>query len=102
MNMFYTCLYIFTLILAFVLFLLQRFERRNNEDLSEKLNIAQKAAEYYRQRFELDEDLLLDPGFKYVGSCGTCSKRELNGEPCEIMLLFDNVKKNNYCSNFKR
>ena len=110
MNVTTLILYIFTWFLALGFFLLWRREQRERErqetingQMGEKLEQEEKSAEYYRHRFEVDEMLLKDPELRFVGTCEGCAKVEdENGEPCKVLLSFENIVKSNYCSEFKR
>ena len=110
MNVTTLILYIFTWFLALGFFLLWRREQRERErqetingQMGEKLEQEEKSAEYYRHRFEVDEMLLKDPQLRFVGNCEGCAKVEdENGEPCKVLLNFENIVKSNYCSEFKR
>lgn len=103
MNNFELLSYILTWLLAFIFFLLWRSNRDRADGLEDDLERMTKAMEYYKQRFEVTEQLLSDPEIRFVGSCEGCSiLTDENDEPCKIMLNFDNYTKNNYCSQFKR
>lgn len=103
MNDFELLSYLLTWLLAFIFFLLWRSNRDRADGLEDDLQRMTKAMEYYKQRFEVDEHLLSDPEIKFVGSCQGCAiVTDENDEPCKVMLSFDNITKNNYCSQFKR
>ena len=110
MNTLTLILYLFTWLLALLFFLLWRSEQGEriyqetiNGQMGEKLEQEEKRAEYYRHRFEVDEMLLKDPELRFVGTCEGCAKVEdENGEPCRVLLSFENIVKSNYCSEFKR
>ena len=110
MNTLTLILYLFTWLLALLFFLLWRSEQGEriyqetiNGQMGEKLEQEEKRAEYYRHRFEVDEMLLKDPELRFVGNCEGCAKVEdENGEPCKVLLSFENIVKSNYCSEFKR
>ena len=110
MNTLTLILYLFTWLLALLFFLLWRSEQgeRIFQETRVKLwrascDEADKRAEYYRHRFEVDEMLLKDPQLRFVGNCEGCAKVEdENGEPCKVLLSFENIVKSNYCSEFKR
>lgn len=110
MNVTALILYCFTWLLALFFFLLWRREQRERiyqtergdkwKELAEK---GKQSAEYYKHRFEVDESLLRDPELRFVGNCEGCAKVEdENGEPCKVLLSFENIVKSNYCSEFKR
>ena len=110
MNTLTLILYLFTWLLALLFFLLWRSEQGErihqetiNGQMGEKLEQEEKSAEYYRHRFEVDEMLLRDPELRFVGNCEGCAKVEdENGEPCRVLLSFDDIVKSNYCSQFRR
>lgn len=110
MNVTALILYCFTWLLALFFFLLWRREQRERiyqtergdkwKELAEK---GKQSTEYYKHRFEVDEMLLNDPQLRFVGNCEGCAKVEdENGEPCKVLLSFENIVKSNYCSEFKR
>jgi len=110
MNTLTLILYLFTWLLALLFFLLWRsehgeriFQEERSKQWREYCDKAEERAEYYRHRFEVDEMLLKDPQLRFVGNCEGCAKVEDdNGEPCKVLLSFDNIVKSNYCSQFKR
>ena len=103
MNNFELLSYILTWLLAFIFFLLWRSNRDRADGLEDDLERMTKAMEYYKQRFEVTEQLLNDPQIKFVGSCQGCAiVTDENDEPCKVLLSFDNYTKDNYCSQFKR
>lgn len=103
MNGFELLSYLLTWLLAFIFFLLWRSNRDRADGLEDDLERMTKAMEYYKQRFEVDEMLLKDPELRFVGTCEGCAKVEdENGEPCKVLLSFENIVKSNYCSEFKR
>lgn len=103
MNNFELLSYILTWLLAFIFFLLWRSNRDRAEGLEDDLERMTKAMNYYKQRFEVDEHLLSDPEIKFVGSCQGCAiVTDENDEPCKVLLSFDDYKKNNYCSQYRR
>ena len=110
MNTLTLILYLFTWLLALLFFLLWRseqgeriFQEERSKQQREYCDKAEERAEYYRHRFEVDEMLLKDPELRFVGTCEGCAKVEdENGEPCKVLLSFENIVKSNYCSEFKR
>ena len=110
MNMLTLIFYLFTWLLALLFFLLWRseqgeriFQEERAKQWREYCDRAEERAEYYRHRFEVDEMLLKDPQLRFVGNCEGCAKVEdENGEPCKVLLSFENIVKSNYCSEFKR
>ena len=103
MNDFELLSYLLTWLLAFIFFLLWRSNRDRADGLEDDLERMTKAMEYYKQRFEVTEQLLNDPQIKFVGSCQGCAiVTDENDEPCKVLLSFDNYTKDNYCSQFKR
>ena len=110
MNTLTLILYLFTWLLALLFFLLWRreqgeriFQEERGNQWREYCDKAEERAEYYRHRFEVDEMLLKDPQLRFVGNCEGCAKVEdENGEPCKVLLSFENIVKSNYCSEFKR
>lgn len=110
MNTLTLILYLFTWLLALFFFLLWRseqgeriFQEERAKQWREYCDKAEERAEYYRHRFEVDEMLLKDPELRFVGTCEGCAKVEdENGEPCKVLLSFENIVKSNYCSEFKR
>lgn len=110
MNTLTLILYLFTWLLALLFFLLWRseqgeriFQEERAKQQREYCDKAEERAEYYRHRFEVDEMLLKDPQLRFVGNCEGCAKVEdENGEPCRVLLSFENIVKSNYCSEFKR
>lgn len=110
MNTLTLILYLFTWLLALLFFLLWRseqgeriFQEERAKQWRESCDMVEERAEYYRHRFEVDEMLLKDPQLRFVGNCEGCAKVEDdNGEPCKVLLSFENIVKSNYCSEFKR
>ena len=110
MNTLTLILYLFTWLLALLFFLLWRseqgeriFQEERAKQWRESCDMVEESAEYYRHRFEVDEMLLKDPQLRFVGNCEGCAKVEdENGEPCKVLLSFENIVKSNYCSEFKR
>ena len=96
-------LYLLTWIMAVIFFLLWRSNRDRAEGLEDDLERMTKAMNFYKQRFEVDEHLLSDPEIKFVGSCQGCAiLTDENDEPCKVLLSFDDYKKDNYCSQYRR
>lgn len=110
MNNWTAVLYLFTWLLAILFFFLWRrardeaeFQEVRGDTWREHAESAEAAANYYEYRLEVDERLLLDPDLRFVGTCDGCEKVEdKNGEPCKVLLSFDNYTKSNYCSQFRR
>lgn len=103
MNTLTLILYLFTWLLALLFFLLWRREQGKRIFHETTAEARKKEAEYFRHRFEVDEMLLKDPQLRFVGNCEGCAKVEdENGEPCRVLLSFDDIVKSNYCSQFKR